>query len=310
MIYKKECEDLREELETKTKILQDFEEEKIREIEQLQKRVDQLTTEKDLLNAEHLTQEKEKLDREIEKCKMEAERESLQRQLKEAHEKLEQTVEEKKEIQKKLEERTALASNNNNNYNQNSKNNNTTNNHNNNNNSATTNANKIINNITDSVNIKDDGNSYNKKLEDEIEVLQQKLAKEKVLTQQAVNKLAEVMNRKTAAAAQPVKSVGGGGGGTRSVEYRKKEKECRQLEQDLTTLKARFHSLVRHVDEIVTPRHCDLALYNNTRRISVAGYKSATPGFLINDLAVHTAMPTWHILWFLIEVYVGFHTSF
>ncbi|XP_022645200.1 rho-associated protein kinase 1-like isoform X2 [Varroa destructor] len=252
VIYKKECEDLREELETKTKILQDFEEEKIREIEQLQKRVDQLTTEKDLLNAEHLTQEKEKLDREIEKCKMEAERESLQRQLKEAHEKLEQTVEEKKEIQKKLEERTALASNNNNNYNQNSKNNNTTNNHNNNNNnnSATTNANKIINNITDSVNIKDDGNSYNKKLEDEIEVLQQKLAKEKVLTQQAVNKLAEVMNRKTAAAAQPVKSVGGGGGGTRSVEYRKKEKECRQLEQDLTTLKARFHSLTAQYDQM------------------------------------------------------------
>ncbi|OQR79377.1 rho-associated protein kinase 2-like, partial [Tropilaelaps mercedesae] len=257
VIYKKECEDLREDLEIKTRALQDFEEEKVREIEQFHVRLNQLEKEKNRLIDEHSAQEEEKLDREVEKCKLQAERETLQRQLKESLEKLERTTEEKKELQNKLEKSSTITSFNNINNNHINGSGNT----NNNNVSTSTSTNgKTYNNnkvTAKAVNYlvecgsKVEGETYNKKLENEIEALQQKLAKEKVLTQQAVNKLAEVMNRKTAAANQPIKGGGSGGGGsTRSVEYRKKEKECRQLEQDLTTLKARFHSLTAQYEQM------------------------------------------------------------
>lgn len=232
IIYKKECEDLREELEVKTKTLQDLEEEKTREIEHLRRRIDQLETEKERLNNEHSTFEKERLDREVEKAKLQTEIESLQKQLHEKLDKFEQIVDEKEELQARFNKLAVLHNNNSNNNGGGID-------------TSVINNNKSVASANPPENDKREFDVQNQRLQSEVEALQQKLAKEKVLTQQAVNKLAEVMNRKTAAAAQPNKGGSGGAGGTRSVEYRKKEKECRQLEQDLTTLKARFHSLVR-----------------------------------------------------------------
>jgi Rho-associated protein kinase 2 len=63
----------------------------------------------------------------------------------------------------------------------------------------------------------------------EIEKLKHELSKEQLLKQQAVNKLAEVLNRK------PVTRAKG------SVENRKKDKEFRKLQQDLNQEREKFH---------------------------------------------------------------------
>ncbi|XP_028966927.1 rho-associated protein kinase 1 [Galendromus occidentalis] len=203
VIYKKECEDLQEELEGKTKALQELVEEKDREEEKFKKQIETLEREKTRSHEERSVLEKDKLDLEIEKCKMQAEKESLLRQLNESKEKLEKTLSECGELRDKVNE----ASNQNVNNNNNSKN----------------------------INNNDDAD-----FESQIEILNQKLAKEKVLTQQAVNKLAEVMNRKSSvtAASAPTKA-----GVNRTAEYKKKEKQCRQLEQDLSNLKLRHRTL-------------------------------------------------------------------
>lgn len=63
--------------------------------------------------------------------------------------------------------------------------------------------------------------------EDELERLQKQLKQEQLLKMQAVNKLAEIMNRKEL-------NVTGGKRKASSADLRRKEKECRKLQQELT----------------------------------------------------------------------------
>lgn len=61
---------------------------------------------------------------------------------------------------------------------------------------------------------------------EELEKMKKSLTEEKMKKEQAVNKLAEIMNRKDFRSQGSKKQAS-------SVELRKKEKECRKLQQDL-----------------------------------------------------------------------------
>lgn len=64
-------------------------------------------------------------------------------------------------------------------------------------------------------------------IDDTIVTLTKQVQQEKLLKSQAVNKLAEIMNRKDMT---PNKSKGN------LTDLRKKEKECRKLQQELTSV--------------------------------------------------------------------------
>lgn len=74
---------------------------------------------------------------------------------------------------------------------------------------------------------------------EKFEVLQRQLNQEKLLKLQAVNKLAEIMYRK-----DPKKS-----NKENSYELRKREKECRKLQQNLTTERERFDQTVARLQK-------------------------------------------------------------
>lgn len=78
---------------------------------------------------------------------------------------------------------------------------------------------------------------------DDAEALRKKLQKlldtERILKQQAVNKLAEIMNRKDFNKVNK-KEVNK----ATSAELRKKEKENRKMQQDLTLEKEKFNEMV------------------------------------------------------------------
>lgn len=63
---------------------------------------------------------------------------------------------------------------------------------------------------------------------EELERLRKQLKTEQLLKMQAVNKLAEIMNRKD------MSSAGRGKNKVSSADLRKREKECRKLQQELT----------------------------------------------------------------------------
>jgi hypothetical protein len=66
------------------------------------------------------------------------------------------------------------------------------------------------------------------------------LQTEKLLKQQAVNKLAEIMNRKDNFSKKDRKAESK----ATSAELRKKEKDNRRLQQELTTEKEKFNQMV------------------------------------------------------------------
>ena len=68
---------------------------------------------------------------------------------------------------------------------------------------------------------------------EELERLRKQVKQEQLLKMQAVNKLAEIMNRKDIIISGRGKSAP-----KSSAELRKKEKECRRLQQELTQVNA------------------------------------------------------------------------
>lgn len=74
---------------------------------------------------------------------------------------------------------------------------------------------------------------------EKFELLQKQLNQEKILKLQAVNKLAEIMYRK-----DPKKS-----NKENSYELRKREKECRKLQQNLTTERERFDQTISRLQK-------------------------------------------------------------
>ena len=75
---------------------------------------------------------------------------------------------------------------------------------------------------------------------DEVEKLRKQLKQEQLLKMQAVNKLAEIMNRKdmNPVGRNPKKNAGGG------ADLRRKEKECRKLQQELTQEREKYNQVV------------------------------------------------------------------
>jgi outer membrane protein TolC len=74
----------------------------------------------------------------------------------------------------------------------------------------------------------------------ELEKMSKTLQTEKLLKQQAVNKLAEIMNRKDNFSKKDRKAESK----ATSAELRKKEKDNRRLQQELTTEKEKFNQMV------------------------------------------------------------------
>lgn len=72
---------------------------------------------------------------------------------------------------------------------------------------------------------------------EEIEKLSSKLKTEQLLKQQAVNKLAEIMNRKD------VSSTGKNKNKASATDLRKKEKDCRRFQQELTQEREKYGQL-------------------------------------------------------------------
>lgn len=83
--------------------------------------------------------------------------------------------------------------------------------------------------------LKQEQDSWNEKME----LLQKQVNQERILKQQAINKLAEVMYRK-----DPKKSSK-----DNSYELRKREKECRKLQQNLTTERECFDQTVSRLQK-------------------------------------------------------------
>lgn len=75
---------------------------------------------------------------------------------------------------------------------------------------------------------------------DDLEKLKKQLKQEQLLKMQAVNKLAEIMNRKdmNPVGRNPKKNAGGG------ADLRRKEKECRKLQQELTQEREKYNQVV------------------------------------------------------------------
>lgn len=82
---------------------------------------------------------------------------------------------------------------------------------------------------------------------DEVERLRKQLKQEQLLKMQAVNKLAEIMNRKD------INLAGGGAGGRKNAsnknnsggaDLRRKERECRKLQQELTQEREKYNQVV------------------------------------------------------------------
>nr|CAH0106470.1 unnamed protein product [Daphnia galeata] len=75
---------------------------------------------------------------------------------------------------------------------------------------------------------------------DEVEKLKKQLKQEQLLKMQAVNKLAEIMNRKdmNPVGRNPKNKAGGG------ADLRRKEKECRKLQQELTQEREKYNQVV------------------------------------------------------------------
>lgn len=85
---------------------------------------------------------------------------------------------------------------------------------------------------------------------EELEKLRAKVKQEVLLKQTAVNKLAEIMNRKDATA-----TAGGGGGNkskvkVNSADLRKKEKESRRLQQELTQEREKYNQLLLKLQDV------------------------------------------------------------
>lgn len=73
---------------------------------------------------------------------------------------------------------------------------------------------------------------------DEVERLRKQLKQEQLLKMQAVNKLAEIMNRKDMNQVnRKAKNAG-------NADLRKKEKECRKLQQELTQEREKYNQVV------------------------------------------------------------------
>lgn len=96
--------------------------------------------------------------------------------------------------------------------------------------------------------LKDDLAKY-KPYQAEVEKLQARLKSECLLKQQAVNKLAEVMNRKDS-----VINAGSSKAKTKvsSADFRKKDKECRRLQQELTQQRDNYSELLLKMQDITT----------------------------------------------------------
>lgn len=75
-----------------------------------------------------------------------------------------------------------------------------------------------------------------------MERMRKQLKQEQLLKMQAVNKLAEIMNRKDM---NPVgRKPKNASGGSASADLRRKEKECRKLQQELTQEREKYNQLV------------------------------------------------------------------
>lgn len=116
------------------------------------------------------------------------------------------------------------------------------------------NENEINKKLNNKIQELDDLIVHNKKLQDELnlnkveladmEKLKLKVKTETLLKQQAVNKLAEIMNRKDSQFSGKTKKIGS------AADLRKKEKESRRLQQELTQEREKYNQLLLKLQDM------------------------------------------------------------
>lgn len=111
---------------------------------------------------------------------------------------------------------------------------------------------KEIRLITEIDNLKLTMNQDKESLTERIETFQKQLHQERLLKMQAVNKLAEIMYRKDMNMSSKKSSK------DNTSELRKKEKECRKMQQNLTTERERFDQTVARLQKNVSEMQASL----------------------------------------------------
>lgn len=96
--------------------------------------------------------------------------------------------------------------------------------------------------------------------QDKIDQLSKQLKQEKVLTEQAVNKLAEIMNRKDINLGKKKNK-----NSSTSGDLKKKEKECRKLQQELTTEREKYNQMLSKFQKDINELQSILADESQTR---------------------------------------------
>lgn len=92
---------------------------------------------------------------------------------------------------------------------------------------------------------------------EELEKLRKQLKQEQLLKAQAVNKLAEIMNRKD--------NTTKGKSKVSSADLRRKEKECRKLQQELTQVSQNNLEIKIHIYNIVFKQYLQIIPSKNSR---------------------------------------------
>ncbi|KAG8222953.1 hypothetical protein J437_LFUL000248, partial [Ladona fulva] len=100
---------------------------------------------------------------------------------------------------------------------------------------------------------------------EELERLRKQLRQEQMLKQQAVNKLAEIMNRKDVVAGVGGVGVRGKGGKVSSADLRRKEKDCRKLQQELTMEREKYGQMCMKYQREVQELQAQVMEENSTK---------------------------------------------
>ncbi|XP_015781078.1 rho-associated protein kinase 1 isoform X1 [Tetranychus urticae] len=95
--------------------------------------------------------------------------------------------------------------------------------------------------------------------QEELALLQKQLKRERDLKTQAVHKLEEIMTRKDIA------NIGGKKNKSSSTELRKKEKECRKLQQDLTQEREKYNQMVARFQKEISELQASLHEENQAK---------------------------------------------
>ena len=132
---------------------------------------------------------------------------------------------------------------------------------------------------------------------DEVDKLNSKLKTEQLLKEQAINKLSEVLNRKDMAASRKNKDKAS------SADLKKKEKDCRRLQQELTLEREKYGQLAAKWQKDMQDLQVPELFYFNNIKLELAclsegralPYYRGSPCGLLDDLQITIGKTSPHL---------------